>query len=91
MSEKKPCEDFIVSVKTIKRRKHRRLPKGYRLDPKAYNVIELMPIASCENCKSPYKKDREVTIGGYTRTDKACKQINPCVLWTPYPEETEGS
>ena len=88
---KKPCGDFIVSVKTLKRRKHVRLPRGYRTDPKDYKAIELMPKPSCENCKSPRKKDREVTIGGYTRIDNGCKQKKLCSEWTPFPQETEGS
>ena len=90
MSEKKPCEEFNISVKRMKRLAHKRLPRGYRLDPKEYNAIELMPTPSCENCKAPFKKDREVTIGGYTRTDNGCKQKKVCREWTPFPQEIEG-
>lgn len=88
---KEPCEDFQKAVKAIRRRKHSRMPRGYRKDPKEYDISELMPTPSCENCKSPFKEDREVTIGGYTRIDTGCKQKEVCSQWTPFPQETEGS
>lgn len=47
--------------------------------------------ATCENCKSPRKKDREVIICGITRIDRGCKQKGVCKDWTPFPQETEGS
>ena len=89
--KKKPCDEFLSAVARLRIRRHTRMPRGYRKDPTDYNIIELMPIPSCENCKSPFKKDREVTIGGYTRIDNACKQRGVCPEWTPFPQETEGS
>ena len=91
MTKKEPCEEFKASVRRMKRISHTRMPKGYRTDPKDYKVTELIPIPSCENCKSYLKKDREVTTGRYTCTYKACKQKKPCTRWTPFPQETEGS
>lgn len=87
--KKEPSEDFQIAVKALKRRKHARMPRGYKKDPTKLESIVLVPDRSCESCKSPFKKDREVTIGGFTRTDKACTQGEPCKEWTPYYEEVE--
>lgn len=91
--EKKPkeCKEFIQAVKAIRRRKHVRLSRNYRKDPREYDIPQLMPTPSCENCKSIFKEDREVTLYGYTRIDTKCKQNNVCPKWTLYPEEIEGS
>lgn len=91
MKKKKPSEEFQTAIKAIRRRKHSRMPSGYRKDPKEYNIPLLAPRPTCENCKSPFKEDREVMMYGYTRQDKACLQKKVCAQWTLVPQETEGS
>ena len=91
MKKKEPCETFRRDVARMRRRKHARMPRGYKKDPKDYDRPLLLPKPSCENCKSPFKEDREVIIHGYARIDKGCKQKAVCPEWTPFPQETEGS
>ena len=43
MKEKEPeaCQAFIIAVKRLRRRKHARLPRGYKKDPKKYKETTL--------------------------------------------------
>lgn len=90
---KEPCEEFKRDVARIKRRKHSRLPRGYKKDPREYETGTLLKEITCEDCNS-WRKTGEITIHGITRQEpksRICKQDGICSDWTPFPMETEGS